>query len=78
MERYTTEGILRNDKEKLRQVNEAIRSLSSDKRKKSQVLKAKFMELRDNLLESIASNETALKLERKYANEPHDKIVMIW
>ena len=72
----TTEEILRKDKNTLRQVNEAIRSLASDKREKSQVLRGKFIELREDLLVSIASNETALRLEKEYANEAHEGKIM--
>lgn len=62
-----TEQILAADRAKLKQVNEAIRVLSPDKRPKTQALLAKFKELRENLKISIESNETALRLEREFA-----------
>lgn len=60
----STAEILAQDRKSLRQVNEAIVSLSSDKRPKAQALLRKFQELRENLKISIESNETALRLEQ--------------
>lgn len=60
-----TEEILVKDRATLKQVNEAISSLSTDKRPKAQSLLKKFQELRENLKISIESNEMALRLEKQ-------------
>lgn len=60
-----TEDIIIQDRAKLKQVNEAIASLLTDKRPKAQYLLRKFQELRDNLKLSIESNEIALQLEKQ-------------
>lgn len=74
--KMTTEQILREDRKRLKQVNEAIASLRNDKRDKSQKLLHKFQEMRENLEISIESNETALKLERQFAGRCGNSIIV--
>jgi hypothetical protein len=69
----TTEQILREDRMRLKQVNEAIASLRNDKREKSQKLLHKFQE---NLEISIESNETALKLEKQFAGRCGNSLIV--
>lgn len=57
----TTKQILLQDRNALKQVNDAIKALSTG-RSKDMALRKKFIELRKNLLSSIESNERALKL----------------
>lgn len=63
----TTEQILQKDRMRLQQVNGAIASLKNDMSAKAQDLLRKFMDLRENIIISIESNERALELEKKYA-----------
>lgn len=58
----TTKEILRNDRANLARVNDAIKSLEFYGREKDLRLRDKFLELRSNLLISIESNETALRM----------------
>lgn len=73
-----TEQILKADRAKLKQVNEAIKVLSPDKRPKTQALLEKFRELRENLMISIESNETALKLEHEFAGAVQEGQIIVF
>jgi len=58
----TNTQILRKHRTDLAKVNDAIRSLASDKRAKAIELRNKFMEMRDNILDSINCLEYSIKM----------------